>query len=55
MSEFIATKRNCTSDLRMFAQVEQWMTAIREINREERAAIQSPTARLEHLLAPAGE
>jgi hypothetical protein len=57
MSEFLATptKRNCQSDLLMFAQVEQWMTTIREIDREERAAIESPTERLAHLLAPVTE
>ncbi len=57
MSEFLATptKRACKSDLQMLAQVERWMATIRDVSREERAAIESPSARLEHLLAPVGE
>jgi hypothetical protein len=44
-----------SSDLHMLSQVEKWMATIREIAREERNAIESPSARLEHLLAPAAE
>jgi hypothetical protein len=57
MSEFLATptKRACKSDLQMLAQVEKWMAAIREVSREERAEIKSPSRRLEHLLAPVTE
>lgn len=43
------------SDLQMLAQVEQWMAAIREIDREDRTKMESASARLEHLLAPATE
>ncbi len=42
-------------DLQMLAQVEKWMATIREIDREQRAEIESASARLEHLLAPVGE
>jgi len=57
MSEFLATptKRACKSDLQMLAQVEKWMAAIREVGREERAQIKSPSDRLAHLLAPVTE
>jgi hypothetical protein len=46
------TKTVRNSDLQMLAQVEQWMTAIREIDREERAGMEPASARLERLLAP---
>jgi hypothetical protein len=57
MSESLATptKRACTSDLQMLAQVEKWMAAIREVSREERAEIKSPSQRLAHLLEPVTE
>ncbi|HZC55609.1 MAG TPA: hypothetical protein VE396_06115 [Xanthobacteraceae bacterium] len=49
------TKAGRNSDLQMLAQVEQWMATIREINRDERAGMEPPSARLERLLAPAAE
>ena len=54
MTDTIAPAK-AISDLQMLAQVEQWMAAIREIYREERAEMESASARLEHLLAPVGE
>jgi hypothetical protein len=59
MSDIFATPtkptRSCKSDLQMLAQVEKWMATIRDIDREERSEIKSPSARLEHLLAPVTE
>jgi hypothetical protein len=52
MTDTFASQTEAPSDLRMLAQVEQWMVTIREIDREERAEIVSAGARLEHLLAP---
>jgi hypothetical protein len=43
------------SDLKMLAQVEQWMAMIREINRAERADFESASARLAQLLAPVAD
>jgi hypothetical protein len=54
MTNTIAPAR-AVSDLQMLAQVEQWMAAIREIYREERAEMESARARLAHLLVPVRE
>jgi hypothetical protein len=54
MTDTIAQAK-AISDLQMLAHVEQWMAAIREIDREERTEMESASARLEHLLAPATE
>jgi len=54
MTEMFAPRAKPPSDLQMLAQVEQWMAEIREIGRQERAEMESASARLEHLLAPAG-
>jgi hypothetical protein len=35
----VASARSDASDLRMLAQVERWMAAIREINREQLASV----------------
>jgi hypothetical protein len=55
MTDTFTSQTKATSDLRMLAQVEQWMATIRQIDREERAEIESASARLEHLLAPVAE
>jgi hypothetical protein len=55
MIDTVAPRDKAPSDLQMLAQVEQWMAEIREIGREERAEIESASARLEHLLAPVAE
>jgi hypothetical protein len=55
MTDTFTSQTKAARDLRMLAQVEQWMARIREIDREERAEIQSASARLEHLLAPVSE
>jgi hypothetical protein len=55
MTDTFAPQAKAPSDLQMLVQVEQWMAAIREIDREERAEIESASVRLERLLAPAGE
>jgi hypothetical protein len=55
MTDTFASQTKVTSDLRMLAQVEQWMAAIRQIDREERTEIESASTRLEHLLAPVSE
>ena len=55
MTETIRQPARAISDLKMLAQVEQWMATIREIGRAERADFESATQRLEHLLTPATE
>jgi hypothetical protein len=55
MTEMFAPRAKAPSDLQMLVQVEQWMAEIREIGRQERAQLESASARLEHLLTPAGE
>jgi hypothetical protein len=55
MIDTIAPRGKAISDLQMLAQVEKWMAAIRELDREARAETQLASARLEHLLAPATE
>jgi hypothetical protein len=55
MTDTFTSQTKATSDLRMLAQVEQWMATIRQLDREERAEIESASARLEHLLAPVAE
>jgi hypothetical protein len=55
MTDTIASPVKAISDLQMLAQVEQWMAAIREMDREERAETESASVRLEHLLAPLTE
>jgi hypothetical protein len=55
MTDTVALRAKTPSDLKMLAQVEQWMAAIREIGREERADFEAATKRLEHLLAPVSE
>jgi hypothetical protein len=55
MTDTVAPQAKAPSDLRMLAQVEQWMAAIREIDREERTDMRSASARLEQLLTPASE
>ncbi len=55
MTDTIAPSARAISDLQMLAQVEQWMAAIREIYREERADVESASARLEDLLASVTE
>jgi hypothetical protein len=55
MTDTFTSQTKAASDLRMLAQVEQWMATIRQIDREERAEIESASARLEHLLAPVTE
>jgi hypothetical protein len=54
MTDTIAPAK-AISVLQMLAQVEQWMAAIREIDREERTEMESASVRLEHLLAPGTE
>ncbi len=54
MTDTIAPAK-AISVLQMLAQVEQWMAAIREIDREERTEMELASARLEHLLAPGTE
>lgn len=54
MTDTIAPAK-AISDLQMLAQVEQWLAAIREIDREERTEMELASARLEHLLATATE
>jgi hypothetical protein len=55
MTDTSAQQAKAPNDLRMLAQVEQWMATIREIDREDRADIGPASARLERLLAPASE
>jgi hypothetical protein len=55
MTDPFAPRGKAPNDLEMLIQVEQWMTAIREISRDERAEMDSASDRLEHLLAPANE
>lgn len=52
MADPFAPRAKAPNDLEMLVQVEQWMAAIREIGRDERAEMESASARLEHLLAP---
>jgi hypothetical protein len=55
MTDPFAPRAKAPNDLEMLAQVEQWMAAIREIGREERADLESASTRLERLLAPVTE
>ena len=55
MTDPFAQRAKAPNDLEMLVQVEQWMTAIREISREERAETDSASDRLERLLAPTSE
>jgi hypothetical protein len=55
MTDPFAPRAKAPNDLEMLVQVEQWMAAIREIGREERAEMDSASDRLERLLAPANE
>jgi hypothetical protein len=55
MTDTFASQSKAAGDLRMLAQVEQWMATIREIDRDERAEIEPASARLDHLLAPVTE
>lgn len=55
MTDPFAPRAKAPSDLQMLAQVEQWMAAIRELGREERADLEAPGARLEHLHTPISE
>lgn len=55
MTDTIRQPAKAVSDLKMLAQVEQWMATIREIGREENADFEAATQRLEHLLAPVTE
>jgi hypothetical protein len=52
MTDTFSSQTKAARDLRMLAQVEQWMATIRDIDREKRAELESASARLEHLLAP---
>jgi hypothetical protein len=40
MTDTFTSQTKAPGDLRMLAQVEQWMATIREIDREERAKIE---------------
>jgi hypothetical protein len=53
MTDTVASRAKAPGDLRMLAQVEQWLATIREISREELADLDSASLRLERLLAPA--
>ena len=55
MTDPFAPRAKAPNDLEMLIQVEQWMTAIREISRDEHAEMDSVSDRLERLLAPANE
>jgi hypothetical protein len=55
MTDTFTSQTKAPSDLRMLAQVEQWMATIREIDRDKRAELESASARLEHLLTPVTE
>lgn len=55
MIDTVVPRAKAPSDLQMLAQVEQWMTVIREIDREERPDVQSASKRLERLLTPIAE
>jgi hypothetical protein len=55
MTDTFTSQTKAPGDLRMLAQVEQWMATIREIDREERAKIEPASSRLERLLTPVGE
>ena len=55
MTDPFAPRAKAPNDLEMLAQVEQWMVAIREIDREERGETESASLRLDRLLAPVDE
>jgi hypothetical protein len=55
MTDLFAPRAKAPNDLEMLVQVENWMAAIREISRDERADMESASDRLERLLAPANE
>jgi hypothetical protein len=52
MTDPFAPQGKAPNDLEMLFQVEQWMVAIRELSRDERAEMGSANDRLKHLLAP---
>ena len=51
MTDLFAPRAKAPNDLEMLVQVENWMAAIREISRDERADMESASDRLERLLA----